>query len=68
MTQPIKLATKDIRHGPSYDAEKLNQLQQQVNQLTRVNQKLLQMLQGGSAGQVLTRKDGGDLLAEWLDP
>lgn len=68
MTLPIKLATSDIQHGPAYDQTKLNKLQEQVNQLTRINQKLLQMLQGGVAGQVLTRKDGGDLLAEWLDP
>ena len=68
MTTPLKLDIQDIQFGAKYDSRSLNRLQQQVNALTRFNQKLLQMLRGGTPGQVLTKKEVDDLVAEWRDP
>lgn len=68
MTAPIKLETGDTQFPNQYDPERMRRLQQQLNSVTRLNQKLVQMLQGGNPGQVLKKTGPGDFEASWQDP
>lgn len=67
MTTPLQLATQDIQFGPKYDPRDLNRMMQQLNAVTRFSQKFLMMLRAGEPGQVLTKKEHQDLIAEWAN-
>lgn len=68
MSAPLKLETVDIQFGDKYDGQKLRQLMMQVNAMARMNQRFIQLLRGGTVGQVLMKTGTGDLEATWVDP
>lgn len=65
MSSKRRLSTIDIQFREKYDPQQMRTMQQHINDLTRLNQKLLQMLEGGTDGQVLTKVEHDDLIATW---
>lgn len=57
----------DLRFEPKYDVEKMRRLQEHINRITDLLQRLQQMLDGGQEGQVLTKTDRPDFAADWDD-
>lgn len=54
----------DIR----FEDERLNRLMQHIRALTQEVQKLQALLDGGQAGQVLTKTTAADYDAQWQNP
>lgn len=65
MSTKLRLGTVHITFGPNYKQADMALLMQHIGELTRINQKFIQMLLGGQGGQVLTKIDEKDLHAEW---
>lgn len=61
----LRINTLELRFGQDYDPAVLQQLMQHINELTRLNQKFIQMLRAGQSGQVLSKVNEQDLIAEW---
>jgi hypothetical protein len=64
----LRLNTTDIRFSDKYDAQQMQQFMNYVNEISRLNQRFVQLLRGGSVGQVLKKTGDGDLEATWVDP
>jgi hypothetical protein len=67
MATPTKLDTQDLQFDGKYDPEKMRRMMNQLNAVTRFNQKLIALLRAGTAGQVLTKKTHIDFDGEWGD-
>jgi hypothetical protein len=63
----LRLNTIDIRFGDKYDPRSMQDLMNYVNEISRLNQKFVQLLRGGRVGQVLMKTGEGDLEATWVD-
>jgi hypothetical protein len=46
----------------------MRELMQHIQELTRLNQKFIQLLRGGAVGQILVKTGPEDFAAEWRDP
>lgn len=64
----LRLNTTDIRFLEKYDQQSMQQFMNYVNEIARLNQKFVQLLRGGTVGQVLKKTGDGDLEATWVDP
>lgn len=64
----LRINTTDIRFTDKYDPQQMQQLMNYVNEIARMNQRFVQLLRGGSVGQVLKKTGDGDLEATWVDP
>jgi hypothetical protein len=65
MSEQLRINTLAINFGDKYDPRQMRELMQHIQELTRLNQKLVQMLRGGDTGQVLTKVDEQDLNGTW---
>ncbi len=64
----LRLNTVDLRFTDKYDARTMQELMNYVNEIARLNQRFVQLLRGGTVGQVLKKTGPGDLDATWVDP
>jgi hypothetical protein len=64
----LRLNTIEIRFTEKYDQRSVQDLMNYVNEIARMNQKFVQLLRGGTVGQVLKKTGDGDLEATWVDP
>ena len=64
----LRIGTVDLQFGDRYDPHAMRQLMLHIHELTRLNQRFVQLLRGGTVGQVLKKTGPGDLDATWVDP
>jgi hypothetical protein len=63
-----RINTLAINFGDKYDARQMRELMQHIQELTRLNQKFIQLLRGGAVVQILVKTGPEDFAAEWRDP